>query len=408
MHEALVAALRRQYRQHPTWSYQLHVQNLEELARRDPDLLPVPSYATVRRFMKARGWLRQKRRKGRDGESVAVKAREVRSYEVEYVHGLWHLDFHHGSLRILTASGEWLRPLCFAVLDDRSRLVCHLQWYLEETAQSLVHGLEQAILKRGLPRALLTDNGAAMRAQETRRGLLRLGIQHQTTLAYSPYQNGKQEVLWAQVESRLLAMLEGERELSLAQLNEASLAWVEREYHRTVHSETGQWPLDRFLAGPSVGRDAPDLETLRRAFCTESTRRQRRSDGTLTLHGVRFEVPGAWRHLERVHLRYASWDLSHLYLLDEPEGQVLTRLWPLDKARHSDARRRLLEPTDEPEPGDEDDGDVGLAPLLERYLEEYRSTGLPPAYRPQPDIPEDPDPDTDTDPETDHDPEPEP
>lgn len=35
------------------------------------------------------------------------------------------------------------------VIDDRSRLVCHLQWYLDETAESLIHGLSQAFMKRG-------------------------------------------------------------------------------------------------------------------------------------------------------------------------------------------------------------------------------------------------------------------
>lgn len=50
-------------------------------------------------------------------------------------------------------------------IDDRSRLVCHLQWYLDETAQSLIHALCQAFMKRGLPRALMTDNGAAMLAE---------------------------------------------------------------------------------------------------------------------------------------------------------------------------------------------------------------------------------------------------
>ncbi len=52
-------------------------------------------------------------------------------------------------------------------------------------------------MKRGLPRALMTDNGAAMLAEETRQGLSRLAIVHETTLPYSPYQNGKQEVFWA-------------------------------------------------------------------------------------------------------------------------------------------------------------------------------------------------------------------
>jgi transposase InsO family protein len=54
--------------------------------------------------------------------------------------------------------------LCF--IDDHSRLIFHLQWYLQETAEVLVHGLCQALQKRALPRALMTDNGAAMQAQE--------------------------------------------------------------------------------------------------------------------------------------------------------------------------------------------------------------------------------------------------
>ena len=41
----------------------------------------------------------------------------------------------------------------------------------------------------------MSDNGAAMTATEITEGLARLGILHQTTLPYSPYMNGKQEVL---------------------------------------------------------------------------------------------------------------------------------------------------------------------------------------------------------------------
>ena len=62
------------------------------------------------------------------------------------------------------------------------------QWYLAETAETFVHGLCQAIQKRGLGRALMTDNGSPMLAAETREGLARLGVLHETTLPYSPYQ----------------------------------------------------------------------------------------------------------------------------------------------------------------------------------------------------------------------------
>jgi transposase InsO family protein len=71
-----------------------------------------------------------------------------------------------------------------------------MQFYLAETAECLVHGLTQAIMKRGLPRVFMTDNGAAMLAEETRQGLLRLSVEHKTTLLYSPYHYVALENMW--------------------------------------------------------------------------------------------------------------------------------------------------------------------------------------------------------------------
>jgi len=378
----LADALRRQYRDHPSWSYQLHLDNLAAQVRSDPDLGPVPSYASVRRYMVASGLEKKRRRKGRklsDGELRAHErheSREKRSYEAEYVNGLWHLDFHHGSRKILTPQGQWARPILLAVLDDHSRLLCHAQWYLQETAECLIHGLVQAFCKRGLPRALMTDNGSAMLASETTQGLGRLSVLHQTTLPYSPHQNGKQEVFWAQVEGRLLAMLEGELELTMALLNTATGAWAEMEYQRSVHSETGDKPLDRWLDGRSVGRESPGVDDLRLAFTTRQVRTQRLSDGTISVAGARFEVPARFAHLRKVQIRYASWDLSHVWLMDEDAGVALQRLFPLDKVRNAEGIRR---PISTP-PRDDTRPDSGVAPLLRELMSEYAATGLPPAY----------------------------
>ena len=351
----------------------------------------MPSYSTIRRYMKSAGLVKQRRARGMraalahtglEPAGQSLEPREVRSFEAEYVHGLWHLDFHHGSLKVLTPQGEWVTPLLLGVLDDRSRLGCHAQWYLSESAEDLSHGLQQAFMKRGLPRSLMTDSGPAMVAEEIEQGLLRLGIHHARTLPYSPHQNGKQEVFWSQVEGRLMAMLENCRELTLTLLNEATQAWLEMEYHRTLHSETGQTPLSRFQEGPEVGRECPSVDELRLAFCKQSSRRQRRSDGTLTLHGVRFEIPHRFRHLDRVLVRYARWDLAHVFLVDEREGTVLSRLYPVDKTENAEGRRRRLDeppavadPCSPPEPG--------IAPLLRQLMEEYQATGLPPAYLPK-------------------------
>ena len=102
----------------------------------------------------------------------------------------FHGDFHHGKIKVLTSAGTWEKPFLLAFLDDYSRLVCHAQWYLEETAEAYVHCLSQAFYKFGLPRGVMSDNGSPMTAGESEEGLLNLGILGPHSEAYKPNQNG--------------------------------------------------------------------------------------------------------------------------------------------------------------------------------------------------------------------------
>ena len=63
-----------QYREHKHWSYQLHYDNLAALVKADSTLGPLPSYSTVRRYMKTHGLVRTRRAvpKGRPGEARAA------------------------------------------------------------------------------------------------------------------------------------------------------------------------------------------------------------------------------------------------------------------------------------------------------------------------------------------------
>ncbi len=111
----VIATLTLQYLEHPGWSVQLHYDNL---------------------------------RVALSGTQVALPFRRAtpkRLPMVEHVGALWHLDFHHGLRSVLTRAGAWIKPKLLGVIDDRSRLVCHLQRYLDETAESLVHGLAQDV-----------------------------------------------------------------------------------------------------------------------------------------------------------------------------------------------------------------------------------------------------------------------
>ena len=375
------------YRNYRRWSYDLHYSNLLRNLSPEAATRP-PSYATVRRYLQRRGMIPSHRLADRHDTPQAQRTqqrfehREVRLYEHAHTHALWHTDAHYGSMA-LSRDGEIQHPILIAVIDDHARYILHAQWYWHEQARTVAHALSQAFAKRGLPRMLMSDNGGAFVAAEIEHGLHRLGIQQQTTLCYAPNQNGKMEVFWAQVEGRLMAMLDRHRDLDLYRLNELTQAWIEHEYHRRPHASIKATPLERYQSAPHVGRPAPGGAELAQVFTRREPRRQRRSDGTITVGGRRFELPSRYRHLTKILVRYATWDLDHVFIANPDTDRILERLFPVDRDGNAAGNRREIEPVVTPgstEP--QDDRPLPLPPLLQAALDAARATGLPPAFTP--------------------------
>jgi hypothetical protein len=142
--------------------------------------------------------------------------------------------------------------------------------------------------------------------------------------------------------------------------------------------------VERFAQAADVLRPSPSSDALRAAFRLERKRRQRRSDGTISLEGVRFEVPARYRHFRDVVARYARWDLSRVDMVDPREGKVLAPLFPLNRAANADGRRAMIEPKPgEPSATEPPRPQAELPPLLKQILAEYSATGLPPGYLPK-------------------------
>jgi putative transposase len=94
-------------------------------------------------------------------------------------------------------------------------------------------------------------------------------------------------------------------------------------------------------------------------------------------------------------VRYASWDLTQVHLVDERTGNVLCRLYPQDKTHNAQGIRRPLEPvaSRRVEPVAIDPASVtpatGIAPLLAQLMAQRTARGLPPAYLPKDELPND-------------------
>lgn len=378
----VLAILRQSHADHRSWSYLLHYDNL---AARLTGTRTLPSYVSVWRFMRRTG-LQPSRHPADRHQTPAAQAtrlrfasREVRSFEHTHTHALWHIDAHHAGMS-LSHQGISRRPVMIALIDDHSRLILHGQWFWYENTRSAAHVIMQAIVRHGLPRAILSDNGGPFVAAEIAHGLHRLGILHETTLCYAPNQNGKMEIFWAQVEGRFIAMLRGQRDVDLYRLNELSQAWVTQEYHQRRHASLDTTPLHRYEQSPHTGREAPASLVLAQAFTRRETRRQRRSDGTISLSGRRFQIPSHYRHHITLTVRYASWDLDRVFLAHPQTDAILERLLPVDRAAQASGFRAELSPIDAGAAVEA--SEPVLPPLLQRALDTSRSTGLPSGFIP--------------------------
>lgn len=96
------------------------------------------------------------------------------------------------------------------------------------------------------------------------------------------------------------------RELDdLTQLNTLFTAWVETVYHRRMHSETGQSPLQRWSVCEPV---MPSPAQLREAFLWSAWRTVTKT-AMVSLHGNHYEVDAALVG-RRVELVFDPFDLS--------------------------------------------------------------------------------------------------
>ena len=175
-----------------------------------------------------------------------------------------------------------------SVMDDASRLICDSAFCLNETALSIEYVLKQAILKRGLPKRLVIDNGPAYRADTLQNICARLGIRLIYCRPYEPEGKGKLERYHRTFREQFLTEVDIKSFNNLDELNTKLWIWVERIYHRTVHSALHETPIARFQRDLLKIRSADRLNL--NEYFYHRVKRFIRKDGTLSYNDQLYEV----------------------------------------------------------------------------------------------------------------------
>ncbi len=239
------------------------------------------SRSAIHRFLRQHGVSRP------PGASSVLPER--RSFLAERAGDIWYGDVLHGPRVLL--DGRRRKSYLVSLMDDASRLITHSAFCLSEGALEIEGVLKQAVLKRGLCRKLIVDNGAAYRASSLQGICARLGIQLIYCRPYAPQGKGKLERYHRTLRNQFLSELGG-TPLELQELNARLWAWVETVYHKSPHG--GLWertPLERYQEDLAHVRLLGPLAARLDAIFYHRVPRLVRSDGTVSYAGRFFEVP---------------------------------------------------------------------------------------------------------------------
>jgi transposase InsO family protein len=263
----------------PALSVSAVIQGAKTVASVGEELHLAP--ATVHRLLSRHGLM--------DKKLHQPTSKDRRRFAFDKAGELWMSDVMHGPA-VTTENGRKRKAYLIGLIDDATRVVPYAAFTLSENTAAFLPVLQQAILRRGLPKRLYVDNGSAYRSNHVSLVCAKLGITLIHTRPYQPQAKGKQERWFRSVRMQLLPTLTEVDTKSLDALNRRLWAWVEGEYHMSPHRGLdGTTPLDRWtmsaqdvrLVGPEC-----DLDDL---FLFEEKRKVQR-DRTVSLHGVVYEV----------------------------------------------------------------------------------------------------------------------
>lgn len=280
------------------------------------------------------------------GDAPAVFGR----FEAENPNDRWTGDALHGP-RI---GGR--KTYLFAFLDDHSRLVCGYRFGFSEDTVRLGAAMEPALASRGVPASVYVDNGSAFVDAWLLRACAKLGIRLVHSTPHRPQGRGKIERFFRTVREQFLvevidttaeelAAAGTDHRTAVLELNRLLTGWIETEYHRRTHSETGQPPLDRWDAGwQRLGRTPamPTADDLTEAFLWSEFRTVTKT-ATVSLHGNIFEVDASLVG-RKVELVFSPFDMETVEVRYQSKAYGKALPHTITRHVHPKARAETPEP----------------------------------------------------------------
>ena len=250
------------------------------------------SLATIYRFLKSMS---------KKGTLNSEEEKDMKRFSHQYINELWQTDLMYGPY--ITEGRKKKATYLFAYIDDASRLITHAQFYYAQNFDALRHSFKEAVLKRGVPRLLYTDNGKIYRSQQFEYMCVSLGCTLIHAQPFSPNEKGKIERFFLTVRKRFLSTIDSTKLQNIEELNLKFYKWLEEDYLRKPHSALDNLtPLDIFISQVARVKLITNSALIKEKFLLRINRTVTH-DGTFTINNILYEINQKFAST-RVEIRY--------------------------------------------------------------------------------------------------------
>jgi len=219
----------------------------------------------------------------------------------EHVGDLWQGDVLYGPY--ITEGKRKIQTYLHMFIDDASRYPTYSQFYLSQNFETLRHCFKEAVLRRGIPRLVYTDNAKIYRSQQFEYICASLGCTLLHSQPFVPQGRGKIERMFRTVRMRFLSTLDRVVLKDLDDLNQRYFKWLEDDYKKKSHKGlNGLSPHDVFMSQVSKLKLVTNIERISEDFLLRITRKIQ-PDATTQIENVLYETDSRFSG-KRVEIRY--------------------------------------------------------------------------------------------------------
>ena len=299
------------------WRYDNPYRTLEdlrdELMENESTRYPyVPSTATIGRFLRSKGLSRDALTRG---EKPRCKIRLA--FEAEYPQQIWMADTKGPDVYVKDPADpdNMVRAMPIVFIDDNSRFLVAAKYVITENEQAVMDLFFEAVLHFGICEILYCDQGSPYMGKRLKRAAAIIGCNVLHASRQDCEAKGKIEKYLKNCHERFEheIMVNKDIKPELDEYNKYLTAYISQEYHKVVHSSTGQSPEERFFSFPNHLRRWISQDNLMLIFLPVQKAKVSKV-GLVRVNNLKYLVNDAMLWNKKVEIRYRDSQRHKVFL----------------------------------------------------------------------------------------------